>query len=53
MIAFWFFFIIFVALIAWVWVSGIDKMKTKNPDYEGEDFLNWKKMKKYEDDLYK
>ena len=53
MVAFWFFFIIFVGLIAWGWVSGIDKMDKEHPDYKGEDFLNWDKMKKYENDLYK
>jgi len=28
-------------------------MKEKHPDYKGEDFLDWDKMKKYENDLYK
>ena len=53
MIAVFFFMFIFVSLIAWAWVSGIDNMKKNHPDYEGEDFLNWDKMKRYEDDLYK
>ena len=53
MIAFWFFFFIFISLISWAWASGIDEMKEKHPDYKGEDFLNWDKMKKYENDLYK
>jgi hypothetical protein len=53
MIALFFFMFIFVALISWAWASGIDNMKKNHPDYEGEDFLNWDKMKRYEDDLYK
>jgi hypothetical protein len=53
MIAFWFFLFIFVLLISWTWVSGIKNMKEKHPDYKGEDFLDWDKMKKYENDLYK
>ena len=24
-----------------LWVAGIDHMKSKHPDYKGEDFLNW------------
>lgn len=52
MIAFWFFFVIFVALIAWGWASKIDYMTQNHPDYKGEDFLDWDKMKKYENDLY-
>ena len=52
MIAFWFFFITFVVLIVWIWVSGNDK-STKTPPIMGDDFLNWDKMKKYENDLYK
>lgn len=53
MIALFFFMFIFVVLISWAWVSGIDNMKKNHPDYEGEDFLNWDKMKRYEDNLYK
>ena len=53
MIAFWFFLFIFVLVISWAWVQGIDKMDKEHPDYKGEDFLNWDKMKKYEDNLYK
>ena len=41
MIAVYFFMFIFVALISWAWVSGIDNMKKNHPDYKGEDFLNW------------
>ena len=53
MVAVYFFMIIFVSLISWAWASGIDNMKKNHPDYKGEDFLNWDKMKRYEDDLYK
>ena len=53
MLALWFFGGIFVGLISWAWASGIDDMKEKHPDYKGEDFLDWDKMKKYENDLYK
>ena len=53
MIAIFFFMFIFVVLISWAWVRGIDNMKKNHPDYKGEDFLNWDKMKRYEDDLYK
>jgi hypothetical protein len=28
------------AMVAVVWVSGIDHMKDNHPDYKGEDFLN-------------
>ena len=24
-----------------LWVAGIDHMKSKHPNYKGEDFLNW------------
>ncbi len=27
--------------IAWLWAGGIDYMKQNQPDYKGEDFLNW------------
>ncbi len=37
---------LFVAVISWLWVTGIDNMKKNHPDYKGEDFLNW------EDDEY-
>lgn len=53
MIAVYFFLFIFVLLISIAWVRGIDNMKEKHPDYKGEDFLYWDKMKKYENDLYK
>ena len=29
-----------IGLIAWLWVKGIDYMKEKYPNYEGEDFFN-------------
>lgn len=29
-----------VGLISWLWVKGIDYMKEKYPNYEGEDFFN-------------
>jgi len=32
--------IVFVGLISWSWVRGIDYMKENHPDYKGEDFLN-------------
>jgi hypothetical protein len=53
MIGIWFFMFIFVLIISILWVRGIDNMKKNHPDYKGEDFLDWDKMKKYEDDLYK
>jgi hypothetical protein len=31
---------IILATIVWFYVSGIDYMKKKHPDYNGEDFLN-------------
>jgi len=33
--------VVFILLIAVVWVRGIDYMKEQHPDYKGEDFLNW------------
>lgn len=53
MIAVFFFIFIFVLCISIVWVNGIDYMKKNHPEYKGEDFLDWDKMKKYENDLYK
>ena len=32
--------IVFVGLISWLWVRGIDYMKENHPDYKGEDFLS-------------
>ena len=39
MIAVYFFMFIFVVLISWAWVSGIDNMKKNHPDYKGEDLF--------------
>jgi hypothetical protein len=44
---------IFVLLISISLINGIDNMTKNHPDYKGEDFLDWNKMKKYENDLYK
>ena len=33
--------VLFIGLISWSWVSGIDYMKENHPDYKGEDFLEW------------
>jgi len=40
--------IIFVvsAIISYLWVQGIDKMKREHPDYKGEDFLNFEENEK-------
>ena len=32
---------VFVAIISYAWVKGIDNMKENHPDYKGEEFLNW------------
>ena len=32
---------IFVVLISWGWVNGIENMRKNHPNYKGEDFLNW------------
>jgi hypothetical protein len=37
------FSIAIAAIIAILWVRGIDNMKKNHPDYKGEDFLNWDK----------
>ena len=29
------------AVVAILWVNGIDFMQKNHPDYKGEDFLNW------------
>ena len=36
---------LFVALISYLWVRGIDNMKKNHPDYKGEDFLDWDEEK--------
>jgi len=33
----------FIAILAWVWIKGIDEMSKNHPDYEGDDFLDWGK----------
>lgn len=35
------FLILFVSLISWAWVKGIDHVKENHPDYNGKDFVNW------------
>ena len=40
-------FFFFIAFISWLWVTSIDNMKKKHPDYKGEDFLNNDNEKKY------
>jgi len=37
---------IVTALISWLWMRGIDKMKNEHPDYKGEDFLNFENDEK-------
>jgi hypothetical protein len=37
-----------VAVISWLWVTGIDNMKKNHPDYKGEDFLDWEEDDEYE-----
>jgi len=32
---------IIVAVISYLWVRGIDKMKNKHPDYKGDDLFGW------------
>jgi len=29
-----------IGLVSWLWVTGIDIMKNKHPDYKGEDFFD-------------
>jgi len=43
---------LFVAVISWLWVSGIDKMKNEHPDYKGEDFLNFKDDEDDKNNIY-
>jgi hypothetical protein len=33
--------LLIVTPISYFWVRGIDYMKTKHPNYKGEDFLDW------------
>ena len=34
-------------VISFLWVSGIDNMKKKHPDYKGGDFLDWDENKNH------
>lgn len=48
--------------LAWLWAGGIDYMAKKQPNYKGEDFLNWDTKEEdinkvagrdvYDEDLY-
>jgi hypothetical protein len=38
------------AIISYLWVRGIDKMKNEHPDYKGDDFLNFKDDEKENND---
>ena len=40
------------AIISYLWVRGIDKMKDEHPDYKGDDFLNFKDDEK-ENNIHK
>ena len=42
--------ILFVTIISFFWVRGIDYMKENHPDYKGEDFLNWDDNKNHTED---
>ena len=41
---------IIVLIISGLWVYGIDKAITEDPDYKGEDFLNWDDDKVHTED---
>jgi hypothetical protein len=30
-----------LAYLGWLWIKGIDYMKENNPNYKGDDWLNW------------
>lgn len=47
-----FFFCCFLLVlsVSWIWVNGIDYMKTNYPDYKGEDFLEDYPPQKKKDD---
>lgn len=32
-------YIIFIGLIAWLYVGGVEYMKNNHPDYKGKDFF--------------
>ena len=38
------------AIISYLWVRGIDKMKDEHSDYKGDDFLNFKDDEKENND---
>jgi len=40
----------FTLSLVWLWTGGIEYMRKNNPDYKGEDFLNWDKHKENEKD---
>ena len=40
---------IFVAIISYLWVRGIDNMQRNHPNYKGDDFLNWDKQNELPD----
>ena len=42
--------VVFILLIAVVWVRSIDHMKENHPDYKGEDFLDWDDDKVHTED---
>ena len=42
--------LVFIALLAWAWVKGIDDMNKNHPDYKGDDFLNIKGDVPWKDD---
>lgn len=49
--------LLIVAPISYFWVRGIDYMKTKHPNYKGEDFLDWENaeapwVEHWDDDTY-
>ena len=39
--------VVFILLIAVVWVRGIDHMHENYPEYKGEDWLNWDENKNH------
>jgi hypothetical protein len=43
--------LIFVVIVAVLWVKGIDDMKENHPDYKGEDFLDWDDNKQHTENV--
>ena len=39
-IALFIIYLLAIAPLVYLWISGIDQMKDNYPDYKGEDFLN-------------